>query len=336
MQYKYLIASIVFILAFVGFAEAQTITVDDFSSNCKLEGVWADNKSNGYGGGGTVGDRFHYTSRHSPFKKTGREKATWYPNLPKAGNYKVEVSFRSTENRSSRVVYEVIHADGRKRIKVNQRKGHDMTWVTLGTFRFEAGRQGAVAFVSDGGSSGAIDAARFSLGGKTHSNGQGNLDDVIYGSNSSSDDNYEIKLDKNNQGERTYQFKEDGKATIVAELLTYGPAEISVSIDNGRGTREWLGWRRSNDKDPSPLYEDGQYCPESMYQEKPGDWSPRRVKRTYVGKKGDRLILRLRGDFGPISPVLALQLVASKSSAVFDEDLGKMPQALCLMQVVPE
>lgn len=69
---------------------AQPIIVDDFSPQCRLEGVWADNKSNGYSGGGTVGDRFHYTSGYAPFKKTGREKAYFTPELPNSDIFRTQ------------------------------------------------------------------------------------------------------------------------------------------------------------------------------------------------------------------------------------------------------
>ncbi|MCK5686358.1 hypothetical protein KAJ27_19645, partial [bacterium] len=115
---------------------AQTLTIDDADSGCTTKGVWADNKSNGFGAGGTVNGKYLYTSRYAPFKKTGNEQVIWTPNITKAGNYKVEVSFRGTANRSSKVGYEVKYDGGTKKMTVSQRS-NGMTWEKLGEFPFK-------------------------------------------------------------------------------------------------------------------------------------------------------------------------------------------------------
>lgn len=289
---------------------AQTVVIDETDPDCTLEGVWADNKSNGYGSGGCMGNVFHYTSSHDPFKKTGRERAVYTPQLSTAGNWKVEVSFRCTENRSSKVTYEVHHADGVYKTVVNQREGKDRTWVTLGVFRFEAGKGGSVILASDGGSSASTDAVRFTLtdepvggvdGGSSSSGGGSSSG----GSTSAPDGPGAVRLTA--EGTATYTFTADDTVTISALLQTYGPAKLTVDVKHADGTTErFMSWVRRNDTDGSPLALKGQPVKESMYQPKAGDWSPKASSHELAGKAGDVVTLTLEGDFGAASPFLVL------------------------------
>ncbi|MFZ5950746.1 MAG: hypothetical protein ACOYXC_08570 [Candidatus Rifleibacteriota bacterium] len=279
-------------LFFLVNASAQTIIVDDSSKDCKLEGVWADNKSNGYSGGGTIGNVFHYTSKYPPFKKTGREKAIYTPNLPEDGNYKVEVSWRATENRTSKATYEVKFDGGSKKFTIDQREGKDMTWKTLGVFPFKAGKQSAVAFISDGGGSAAVDAVRFSL-----SKGSSTFGDVLDGENSddaSSSENALIKLNNDNPGQKSVTVKEDCEIKAEVLLSTYGNASIKVTVSG----KEWIEWDRRDDKDPSQCRVDGKEISESMFEQKPGDFSPKKVQATRKVSAGDKIEASLNGDFG--------------------------------------
>ena len=300
----------VMVVAGMSGALAQTVVIDETDPACTLEGVWADNASNGYGSGGCMGNVFHYTSNYAPFKKTGRERAVYTPGLPTAGNWKVEVSYRCTENRSSKVTYEVKHADGAFRTVVNQRKGKDCTWVSLGIFRFEAGKGGSVILASDGGSSASTDAVRFTLtdepvggvDGGTSSPGGGSSSG---GSTSAPDGPGAVRLTA--EGTATYTFTADGTVTVSALLQTYGQAKLTVDVTHADGSTErFMSWVRRNDTDGSPLALRGQPVNESMYQPKAGDWSPKASSHELAGKAGDKVTLTLEGDFGAASPYLVL------------------------------
>jgi len=284
----------------------DTIIVDDFSPQCRLEGVWADNKSNGYSGAGTIGDRFHYTSRYDPFKKTGREKAFFTPTLPTAGRYRVDVSWRATGNRTSKATYEVHFQGGTRRFTINQRDGSGMTWKTLGTFPFEAGTSGQVVFVSDGGGSGAVDAARFTfVGAET---GGGSLDDVINGAGAGNTGGAGVRLDSANPGARVYTLDRDAKVRVEAFLTTYGSANLSLRLKSSNGpVRTILEWSRTDDRDAAPCVREGNPLPESMFEQKPGDFTPKPVVFDLDAKKGDSFLLQLEGNFGAAEPYLSVQ-----------------------------
>lgn len=293
------------LLSISSYAPAQTIIVDDFSNECKLEGVWADNKANNYSGGGTIGNAFHYTSTHPPFKKTGREKAFFKPNLPKDGNYTVEVSWRATENRSTKVTYEVTYKGGTKRFVVNQREGKDMTWKTLGTFPFSAGREGMVAFISDGGGSASIDAARFTLGKKSSS-----LEDVLKGEENNSETPPEqdtlISLTNSRQGSREVTIENEQTINAEVYLSTYGQASLQIKI-NGE---TWISWTRKNDKDPSPCEVDGQPQADSMFEQKPGDFSAKKITISRKCNAGDVITASLKGNFGKANSSVSISQAA--------------------------
>ena len=67
-------------------------------------------------------------------------------DLPAAGKYEVRVSYPPNENRATNAGVRIVHADGTATATVNQRKKPtlDGAFVSLGTFRFEAGKKGSV------------------------------------------------------------------------------------------------------------------------------------------------------------------------------------------------
>ncbi len=306
-------------LTMVAAAAAQTIVVDDASPGCRLEGVWADSKSAGWSSGGTVGGGYRYTSVHPPARKTGKERATWTPSLPKAGSWRVEVSYRASENRAGKVTYEVKGRDATRSQRVNQRQGTDMTWAQLGTHVFEMGTSGSVAMVSDGGGSAAADAVRFTFASGdsspcasgTTSGGAPGLDDVISPGKAKA-----IRLTANGPNEATYTFTADGTASVTALLATYGPASLSVKVKRKTGAEEgWMSWERANDRDPAPLQLEGKAVPESIVESSPGDPSAVAVTRQLKGAAGDRVFLRLKGQFGRGEALLELMGTPAPATA---------------------
>ena len=77
------------------------------------------------------------------FAKTEKKKdkafAEWVPDILETGEYAVYVSYQTLPNSVSDAKYLVFHAGGVTEFKVNQRIGGG-TWVYLGTFTFDKGR----------------------------------------------------------------------------------------------------------------------------------------------------------------------------------------------------
>jgi len=302
------------LLLFPGLAIAESaIVIDEKSADCQLTGVWAD--SGNFSAQGCVNNKYHYTSKYAPAKKTGKEKAIYKPDIKKAGKYKVEVSWRATENRSPNVVYEVVYSGGSFKKTVSQ-KGSGHVWANMGAFPFEAGRKGYVAMISDGGGSACIDAARFTYAGEggevTPADGQSStMDDVLGGTDgaNSAASGGDIKLDASSPGNKTYTFESDGVAVVTPYLSTYGKASLSVRVKCADGKEfEWMSWKRANDSDPTPLKVNGKAVPESINVNgsDPSPADPADYK--YVAKKGDSVTLSLEGSFGKADPSLVLKV----------------------------
>ncbi len=65
--------------------------------------------------------------------------AEWRPTLPATGQWEVSVYIPERNATSTQARYQVIHADGKTEVAVDQSK-YSNQWVNLGAFRFEAGR----------------------------------------------------------------------------------------------------------------------------------------------------------------------------------------------------
>lgn len=101
--------------------------------------------------------RDQYINFENPFKegtyrltetiKKGKENlAEWIPSIPKAGKYAVYVSYKTVENSTEDALYTVYHKGGVSQFKVNQTMGGG-TWIYLGHFSFNAGRNDACKVV---------------------------------------------------------------------------------------------------------------------------------------------------------------------------------------------
>lgn len=298
-------------------ALAQTIVVDETGPGCVLTGNWADNKGNNRdrqftSTAGLVGGTQHYTSRHPPYARTGRETAVWTPDLPGAGNYRVAVSWRCSENRSSKVTYEVRHAQGVHRTVINQRTGGGKK--TLGVFPFAAGRSGSLALVADGGASASADAAFFTPTNDPvgpASGGGSDLDRIVGGGSGPRDDAPGGDASGGaprltGAGRRVFVAPADGTVKVTARLSTYGPATLTARIGAEGKEAVWMSWTRRDDRDGSPLQVDGSPVPGSIVESSPGDMSPKATTHARKVKKGERIVLVLDGAFGAGSPELAL------------------------------
>ena len=102
----------------------------------------------------SLGFAFHtgpYIDHENPFQagtartvQTVRDQryeslATYMPNIPEAGNYAVYVSYQTVESSVDDAHYTVWHKGIPTEFRVNQQMGGS-TWVYLGTFDFEAGK----------------------------------------------------------------------------------------------------------------------------------------------------------------------------------------------------
>ncbi|WP_455592504.1 golvesin C-terminal-like domain-containing protein [Bacteroides sp.] len=80
------------------------------------------------------------TYRQTTTLKKGKESlAEWIPEIPKAGQYAVYVSYKTLPNSTDDALYTVYHKGGKSQFKVNQQMGGG-TWIYLGHFGFDAGK----------------------------------------------------------------------------------------------------------------------------------------------------------------------------------------------------
>lgn len=80
------------------------------------------------------------TYRQTETIRKGKESiAEWIPEIPESGRYAVYVSYRSLPNSTEDARYTVYHRGGKTEFSVNQTMGGG-TWIYLGTFSFDKGR----------------------------------------------------------------------------------------------------------------------------------------------------------------------------------------------------
>ena len=135
--------------------DCQTVEVIvDNDGNLNSRSVYTENiadKAWTQGNGkGFAHLRSQYIDFENPFKegtfrtietiKKGKEStAEWIPEIPSTGRYAVYVSYQTLPNSTDDALYTVYHKGGATRFKVNQQMGGG-TWIYLGTFGFDAGK----------------------------------------------------------------------------------------------------------------------------------------------------------------------------------------------------
>jgi hypothetical protein len=102
---------------------------------------------------GFVGEGY----RHDGNDAKGTQSAKFTPDLPKAGRYRVALSYGPNPNRAGNVSIRIRHADGESTLTVNQKAAPsgDKPFHTIGTFDFRSGREGWVE-ISNAGSDGYV------------------------------------------------------------------------------------------------------------------------------------------------------------------------------------
>lgn len=108
------------------------------------------------------------TARFAPTeKKKNKAFAEWVPDIPETGEYAVYVSYQTLPHSVSDAKYIVFHNGGATEFKVNQQIGGG-TWVYLGTFSFDKGKNdyGMVVLSNESKQKGVVcaDAVRFGGG----------------------------------------------------------------------------------------------------------------------------------------------------------------------------
>jgi hypothetical protein len=101
---------------------------------------------------------------HDANARKGTMSARFTPDLPIDGNYEVQISYAAASNRATNVPVLIQTADALSSFLLNERTAPDADapFVSLGTFRFSAGRSGYLE-VSNAGTNGYViaDAVRF-------------------------------------------------------------------------------------------------------------------------------------------------------------------------------
>jgi hypothetical protein len=89
---------------------------------------------------------------HDQKEGKGKKSATFTPDLPRAGRYEVRLAHCYNIRRATNTPVTIHHADGETTVRINQQEEpqHGRLFRTLGTFRFEAGKQGWVRIGNDG------------------------------------------------------------------------------------------------------------------------------------------------------------------------------------------
>jgi hypothetical protein len=130
---------------------------DDKNGAYRETGAWESSKTPGYRS---------RSYRYSISKKEENAAAIFTPDIPKSGMYWVSVYYVAGLNRTVDARYKIFHAGGESRISINQ-EVHGGTWIYLGQFYFEKGKQGKVILTNESTETGQVvvaDAVRFGGG----------------------------------------------------------------------------------------------------------------------------------------------------------------------------
>jgi len=145
-----------FVVALAATVSGQMIILDDASPEFQiLSGTWATSAA----APGYYGDHYLFRSTTSTGGALG--EVEWRPNLPADGIYEVSVNYVAGTNRADNSPFTVQHRDGSTVVPVNQQI-NGRSWVSLGTYSFQAGTAGCVRLSNNANPSYVIaDAVRF-------------------------------------------------------------------------------------------------------------------------------------------------------------------------------
>ncbi len=157
-------------------------------------------------------------------KNDKESTAEWTPEIPISGKYAVYVSYKTLPNSADDALYTVYHKGGVSKFKVNQQMGGG-TWIYLGTFGFDAGKNNASKIVLSNRSAKAgqvVTADAVKIGG-----GMGNIARRI-----------------SEEGTTENRKSADADAPIIKKEVTKVdyPYEKSGYPRFCEGARYWLQW----------------------------------------------------------------------------------------------
>jgi hypothetical protein len=111
-----------------------------------LKGVVVDNRAAKLTGTWTTGGNLDHVGLDYAYARGAGHRATFEFTVPADGRYEVRFATAPHENRASNTALTVRHAEGATPVTVNQRQPPPVAgrWVSLGVFRFAAGRTFAV------------------------------------------------------------------------------------------------------------------------------------------------------------------------------------------------
>ncbi len=147
----------------VGAALTKDVTMDEFAA--ERFGIWD----------GSFSKLDRKTMKPDVFLQTGihelvaRPKpaepllARFTPEIPRTGRYEVCLGFRPARHQAKALAVLIRHAEGEKELVVNQQKSDSpFYWVSLGEFRFEAGKPASLEILNrDPDGKAVLDGARF-------------------------------------------------------------------------------------------------------------------------------------------------------------------------------
>ena len=117
-----------------------------FLNPAALPGVVIDNKAATLTGTWTSGAGLEHVAVDYVYARGEGAKAVFELPIPSDGRYEVRFATAPHENRASNTAITVRSADGTKKVTVNQKLPGKIEnrWVSLGVFRFAAGKPASV------------------------------------------------------------------------------------------------------------------------------------------------------------------------------------------------
>lgn len=133
------------------------VIIDNMDSECSKVGTWAESTSNP--------DFYGTNYIHDSGSLKGEKTVTFTPDFESAGMYEVFEHHTAGTNRATNVPIDINHAGGTSTVTINQQE-NNATWVSLGTYQFNAGTNGSVVLKNEGTSDVVIaDAIKFVYSG---------------------------------------------------------------------------------------------------------------------------------------------------------------------------
>ncbi|MEW6708446.1 MAG: hypothetical protein AB1403_01370 [Candidatus Riflebacteria bacterium] len=193
------------------------------------------------------------------------------------GKYQIITEFKATVNRGNRAKY---YVDGSLVKEIDQRAGvvdgkSAFPKVSLGVFDLKADSTVELR---------AQDGKSYSFVGFHFTTSTEPISDPIAGGGDAG----------NEPAEKSFTAKKDGELVIEPYLSTYSPASFKVTVDG----KEVFSWVRSDSTTKEPCVFQGAADDKSMYEIKPGDFSPSSgLKYTMDIKAGQKVLAVKSGGF---------------------------------------